>query len=57
MLNTYDYNKSKMLKLVSRDLLLNIMYKGLGNDDSVLQVIFNSEVLGDSQMERIYNEL
>lgn len=51
------FDEKKMKKFIERDLLLKKMYEGLGGDKCALKAVFHSEVLGDSVMEEIYQEL
>lgn len=51
------FDEKKMKKFIERDLLLKKMYEGLGGDKRALKAVFHSEVLGDSVMEEIYQEL
>ncbi|WP_175618792.1 hypothetical protein [Virgibacillus halodenitrificans] len=48
------FEKGKMMKLIKKDLLLQRMYKDLGKNDQALEILFNSEVLGDCIMENEY---
>ncbi|WP_156036123.1 hypothetical protein [Virgibacillus halodenitrificans] len=48
------FEKGKMMKLIKKDLLLQRMYKDLGKNDLALEILFNSEVLGDCIMENEY---
>lgn len=57
MLEPEDFNVGKMLKMIEVDLLLKRMYQDLGSDNRALQAVFNSEILGDSVMERIYKNI
>lgn len=53
-----NFNKELMLKMVKKDRLLKLVYQDLqkrGHDaDSALEIIFNSYILDDSEMEFIY---
>ena len=52
-----EFNVNKMLKMIEIDLLLKRMYNDLGSDNRALEVVFNSEILGDSVMESIYQNI
>lgn len=51
------FDKQKMKKMVSQDVFLKRFCKDFGTTGKTLEIAFNSFVLGDSAMERIYKEL
>ncbi|WP_066297443.1 hypothetical protein [Bacillus sp. FJAT-29937] len=57
------FKMEKMKNFVNQDRLLNMVYKDLCKrnssmtDEEVLEIVFNSYVLGDSVMEDIYSKL
>jgi hypothetical protein len=59
--NTVEFNLEKMKKLAEQDALIKFMDNDLGNKlgdlEYAYQVVFNSEVLGDSIMEDLYKSL
>ncbi|WP_209124499.1 hypothetical protein [Alkalihalobacillus sp. BA299] len=59
--NTVVFNLEKMKKFADQDALIKFMANDLakknGNLEEAYQIVFNSEVLGDSTMEDIYKSL
>lgn len=55
------FKSSVMGVLIENDLLLKRMHQDLtkrGNEsDFILEVLFNSEVIGDTSLERLYNKI
>ena len=58
---TVEFNMEKMEKLAEQDALIKFMADDLakrnGDLEEAYQIVFNSEVLGDSFMEDLYNSL
>lgn len=52
-----EFDLVKMQRFAERDLLIKRMAEDLGNDERAFKVVFNSEVVGDSLLERIYLSL
>lgn len=58
-----EFNVSKMEELAKQDSLIKKMVNDLENRnplssrEEILEVIYNSEVLGDSEMKRVYNSI
>lgn len=56
------FNAEKMRRLIKKDILLILLYdrvrkeKGM-SEESALEIVFNSEILGDSILERKYNRV
>lgn len=56
------FNAEKMRRLIKKDLLLILLYgrvrkeRGM-HEERALEIVFNSEVLGDSVLERKYNRV
>ncbi len=54
------FNAEKMRRLIKKDLLLILLYdrvrkeRGM-HEERALEIVFNSEVLGNSVLERKYN--
>jgi len=57
------FNVEKMRRLIAHDLLLTIIHDRIRreeigrSEESALEILFNSEVLGDSVLEREYNRV
>jgi len=56
------FNAEKMRRLIKKDLLLILLYGGVRkergmHEERALKIVFNSEVLGDSVLERKYNRV
>ena len=56
------FNAEKMRRLIKKDLLLVLFYDKVRkekemSEESALEIVFNSEVLGDSVLERKYNRV
>lgn len=52
-----EYEEDKMKKFVKQDLLLARMHSHLKENEDSLEIIFYSEVFGDSAMEEEYRKL
>ncbi len=57
VLSPEDFDFGKMKKFAKKDKLIETMWNDLGGTHNALRIVFNSEVLGDSHMEHIYQTL
>ncbi|MFJ8528403.1 hypothetical protein [Bacillus sp. NPDC094106] len=51
------FDAEKMKKLVKKDALIRFEVERLGTNDKALEIVFNSFILGDLNMERFYKNL
>ncbi|WP_066412791.1 hypothetical protein [Sutcliffiella cohnii] len=59
--STVEFNLEKMKKLAAQDALIRFVVHDLttrlGDEKNAYEVVFNSEVIGDTVMEDIYRTL